>query len=98
VEAEVTRAHSVIKVWPPRFEGAEVASHWAQRACSQRGVTFKRFEGVPIGRFHGYVGWNTVRKAWEEGKLQLDNVPKGWFRTMSTMTSMLFPLFFYVVT
>jgi hypothetical protein len=93
VEAEVTRALSVIKAWPTRFEGAEVASHWAQRVCSQRGVAFTRFEGVPIGKFRGYVGWNTVRKAWEEGKVQLNDVPKGWMRTISTMTGELFPVF-----
>jgi hypothetical protein len=41
----------------------------------------------------GYVGWNTVRKAWEEGKVQLNDVPKGWMRTISTMTGELFPVF-----
>ena len=70
-----------------------MASQWVQRVCSQRGVAFTRFDGVLRGKFLGYIGWNTVRKAWEENQVQLKDVPKGWTRTVSTMDGELFPVY-----
>ena len=72
--------------WPTGFADADVAAKYIAGVCALNGFKYTPFEGVSAEKFQTYVTWNTARRAWEEGKLNLSIWPKEWKRKKAANT------------
>jgi hypothetical protein len=78
VEADIQRLLPLVPYWPSRFSDVSDARDHVDRVARWKQFAFTPFEGVPQQKFRGYVVFNTVRRAFEEGGFGMDIPGEGW--------------------
>jgi hypothetical protein len=78
VEADIQRLLPLVPYWPSRFSDVSSACDHIDGIARWKQFAFTQFEGVPQQKFWGYVVFNTIRHAFEEGCFGMDSPVEGW--------------------
>jgi hypothetical protein len=83
VEADVGRVLRVITSWSRKFPSVRLAADFVAKECATHKFAYTPFKSVDTVKYQGFVHYNTVRQAYEAGKVSLTSTPKEWFKKVA---------------